>query len=145
MKILNKKARFNYHILDTFEAGVVLSGPEVKSLRAGRADLSDSFARIQNGELVLKNAYIYPYQGESAQGHDPRHDRKLLMHRREIDNILGKVSGSAVTLIPLSIYTTRNMFKIELGLAASKKKFDKRKAIKARDQQRRIEQEMEKW
>ncbi|MFI5205369.1 MAG: SsrA-binding protein SmpB [Candidatus Paceibacterales bacterium] len=143
MKIQNKKARFNYHVLDTFEAGVVLTGAEVKSLRAGRADLSDSFARIQNGELVLKNAYIYPYQSEAVQGYDPRHDRKLLMHRREIDNLLGKISGSAVTLIPLSIYTTRNMFKVEIALAASKKKFDKRKAIKARDQQRRIEQEME--
>lgn len=143
MKIVNKKARFNYHILDTFEAGVVLSGAEVKSLRAGRADLSDSFARVQNGELVLKNAYIYPYQSEATQGYDPRHDRKLLMHRREIDNLVGKISGAAVTLVPLSIYTARNMFKVELALAASKKKFDKRKAIKARDQQRRIEQEME--
>ncbi len=143
MKIINKKARFNYHILETFEAGVVLSGAEVKSLRAGRADLSDSFARVQNSELILKNAYIYPYQGEEARGYDSRHDRKLLMHRREIDNLLGKISGSAVTLVPLSIYTSRNMFKVELGLCASKKKFDKRRAIKARDQQRKIEQEME--
>ena len=143
MKIYNKKARFNYHILDTFEAGVVLSGAEVKSLRAGRVDLADSFARVQNGQLVLKNVYIYPYQSEQSQGYDPRHDRRLLMHRREIDNLLGKISGAAVTLIPLSIYTTRNMFKVELALAASKKKFDKRKAIKARDQQRRIEQELE--
>ena len=142
MKIFNKRARHDYHILDTFEAGVVLSGSEVKSLRAGRADLSDSFARVQNNQLFLKNVYIYPYQSEQSQGYDPRHDRKLLMHRREIDNILGKVSGSATTLIPLSIYTKRNMFKVELGLVASKKKFDKRRAIKARDQQRRIEQEL---
>lgn len=142
MKLYNKKARHTYHILESFEAGVVLDGAEVKSLREGRADLSESFAKIQNGEVFLKNAYIFPYHGGVKEGYDPRRDRKLLLHKSQIDSLLGKISGSAITLIPVSIYSTRNMFKVELGLAASKKKYDHRKAIKERDQQRRIEQEL---
>ncbi len=141
MKILNRKARRNFHILDTFEAGVVLTGPEVKSLRANRADISDAFARIQNGQVYLKNAYIYPYFGQGSE-YDPRHDRKLLLHKRQIDSLLGKISGAAVTLVPLSIYSTRNMFKVELALAAFKKKYDKRRAAKERDELRKIEQEL---
>lgn len=142
MKIYNKKARHNYHILDTFEAGIVLSGAEVKSIRANRVDISDSFARIQNGQTYLKNAYIYPYGDADNRVYDPRHDRKLLLHKKEIDSLLGKISGSAVTLIPLSLYTTRNMIKVELGLAASKKKYDKRRAIKEKDELRKIEREL---
>jgi SsrA-binding protein len=141
MKIYNKRAKHNYHILETMEAGVVLSGPEVKSIRSGRVDLSDSFARIQNDEVFLKNTYIFPYQGQKDD-YDPRHDRKLLLHKTEIERLKGKISGSATTLIPLSIYSTRNYMKVELALAASKKKFDKRKAIKAKDQQRQIEQDL---
>ncbi len=141
MNIYNKKAKFNYHILDTIEAGVVLSGAEVKSLRAGRADLSESFAMIRNGEAFLKNAYIYPFNGANTKD-DPRKDRKLLLHKAQIDMLSGKVSNSAVTLVPLSIYTTHNFFKVKLALAASKKKFDKRKAIKARDEQRKVDQEL---
>lgn len=142
MKIYNKRARFNYHILETMEAGVVLNGPEVKSIRAGRVDFSDSFARIHDGEVWLKNMFIPPYQGGVPEGYNPKRDRKLLLHRKQIETLVGKTSKSAVTLVPLSIYQTRNMFKIELALAASKKKFDKRQAIKARDEQRRIEQEI---
>lgn len=141
MKIYNKKARFNYHILETLEAGVILSGSEVKSLRAGRADLNESFARVQNEEVLLKNAYIYPYLGQ-AKDYDPRRDRKLLLHKKQINYLIGKASSGVVTLIPLSIYEKHNFFKVELALAASKKKFDKRKAIKAKDEQRRIEQEL---
>lgn len=140
MKIVNRKARHNYHILETIEVGVVLSGPEVKSLRAGRADLSDSFARIQNGQVFLKNVYI-PLTLPN-QVYDPKQDRKLLLRRSQINALSGKVSQSATTLVPLSIYTTRNMFKVELALVASKKKYDKRKAIKERDQQRKLEQEI---
>lgn len=142
MKIFNKKARFNYHILETMEAGIMLSGMEVKSLRGGRADLSDSFAKIQDGEVLLKNAYIPPYQGGAARDYNPKKDRKLLLHRNQINSLIGKVSKAATSLIPLSIYTTRNMFKVELAIAASKKKVDKRRAIKERDQIRRLEQEM---
>lgn len=121
---------------------MVLAGSEVKSIRDGRLDLSESFAKIQNGQVFLKNAYIPPYHGIDPTKYNPRKDRKLLLHKKQIDSLLIKTSGSAVTLIPISVYTTRNLIKVELGLAASKKKFDKRKAIKARDQQRRIEQEL---
>lgn len=119
-----------------------MSGPEVKSIRLGRLDLSDSFARIQNGEAFLKNAYIPPYQGGAGEGYEPKRDRKLLLHKNQIQTLIGKTSKGAVTLIPLSIYSTRNMFKVELAVAASKKKFDKRRAIKERDETRKIEQEL---
>jgi len=138
MKLFNKKARLNYHIIESFEAGVVLSGHEVKSLRSGHGDLSDSFARIQNGEVYLKNAFIPAYQNASIKDYDPKRDRKLLMHRDQIR----KLAGSSNHLIPLSIYEKRNMFKVDLGVGTSKKKFDKRKAIKERDETRRIEQEL---
>lgn len=141
MRILNRKAKFNYHIIESLEAGIVLSGFEVKSIRAGRVDLSDSFAKIQNGEVVLKNAYIYPFQSQ-YKDYDPRHDRKLLLHKKQIDSLIGKTAKSAMTLIPLSIYDKRNFFKVELAIAASKKKFDKRRAIKEKDQARKIEQEL---
>lgn len=141
MKIYNRKARFNYYILETLEVGVVLTGLEVKSIRSGRVDLSESFARIQNGQVYLKNAYIYPYIGQ-AEGYDPKKDRKLLLHKKQISQLIGKTSKAAVTLIPLSFYTAHNLIKVELALAESKKKFDKRRAIKAKDEQRRIEQEI---
>ena len=142
MKILNKKARLNYHILKTVEAGVVLTGAEVKSLRENRADLSESFAKISGNSAVLKNAYIFPYNGSDSEGYDPRHDRKLLLHKSELDGLRSQISGSSVTLIPLSIYTTRNFIKVELGLAASKKKYDHKKALKEADEKRRLEQEL---
>ena len=124
------------------ETGIVLNGPEVKSIREGRIDFSDSFARVHGGEVFLKNMFIPPYKGGVPEGYNPKRDRKLLLHRKQIQELIGKTSKSAVTLVPLSIYQTRNMFKVELAVAASKKKFDKRKAIKARDEQRRIEQEI---
>jgi SsrA-binding protein len=141
MKIFNRKAKHNYHILESFEAGIVLTGFEVKSIRAGRVDLQDAFAKIQNGEVILKNAYIYPFQTQ-VRDYDPRHDRKLLLHKKQISTLIGKTSKAAVTLIPLGIYEKRNFFKVELAIAASKKKYDKRKAIKAKDEQRKVEQEM---
>lgn len=141
MRITNKKARHNYFILATFEAGIVLSGFEVKSIRAGRVDLSESFARIENGEMVLKNLYIHPFQSP-PQGYNPRSDRKLLLHKAQINSLIGKCSQVGVTLIPLTLYTKKNLVKVELGLAASKKKYDKRRAIKERDQARNLEQEL---
>lgn len=138
MKISNKKARFEYTITDSFEAGIVLFGHEVKSLRAGRGDLSDAFAKVQNGEIYLKNAFIPPYQNSVIKDYNPKRDRKLLLHKDQI----GKLVGSKDHLIPLSIYEKRNMFKVDLGLGTSKKQFDKRKAIKARDETRRVEQEL---
>lgn len=141
-RIVNKKARHDYHILETVEAGVVLSGQEVKSIRGGRVDMGDAFARIQNGQVYLKNVYIYPYMNQVIKDYDPKHDRKLLLHKNQISSLIGKVSKSAVTLIPLSLYEKHNFIKVEIALAASKKKFDKRKAIKAKDEQRRLSQEL---
>lgn len=138
MRIINKKARFNYFITDSFEAGIVLYGHEVKSLRSGHGDLSDSFAKVQNGELFLKNAFIPPYQNATIKDYDPKRDRKLLLHKTQIK----KLVGSSDHLIPLSIYEKRNMFKVDIGIGASKKQFDKRRAIKMRDEQRKIEQEL---
>lgn len=138
MRITNRKARFNYFITDSFEAGIVLLGHEVKSLRSGHGDLSDSFAKVQNGELFLKNAFIPPYQNAAIKDYDPKRDRKLLLHKGQIRKLIG---GSG-QLIPLSIYEKRNMFKVDLGVGISKKKFDKRRAIKMRDEQRKIEQDL---
>jgi SsrA-binding protein len=124
------------------EVGIILSGSEVKSIRDGRADFSDSFARIQDGEVFLKNMFIPPYKGGVPEGYNPKRDRKLLLHRKQIEELVMKTSKASMTLVPVSIYQTRNMFKIELGLAQSKRQFDKRRTIKARDEQRRIEQEI---
>ena len=138
MKLFNKKARFNYQIIDSFEAGIVLTGQEVKSLRLGRGDLSDSFARVQEGQVYLKNAFIPPYQNAVIKDYDPKRERKLLLHKDQIR----KLVGSTDHLIPLSIYEKNNMFKVDLGVGASKKQFDKRKAIKERDEKRKIEQDL---
>jgi SsrA-binding protein len=139
VKIYNRKARHTYHILETLEAGIVLSGFEVKAIRAGRLDLSNAFARIINGEVVLKNAYIHPYQDQKAKEYDPRADRKLLLHKNQISTLSQKLAKSSTALIPLSFYEKSNMFKVELALGASKKKFDHRRAIKERDEQRKID------
>lgn len=138
MKLYNKKAKFNYQIIDSFETGIVLTGQEVKSLRLGRGDLSDSFARVQNGEVYLKNAFIPPYQNAAIRDYDPKRERKLLLHKDQIRTLV----GSNNHLIPLSIYEKNNMFKVDLGIGVSKKQFDKRKVIKARDEARKIEQEL---
>src|SRR5260221_11602218 len=137
MRIFNKKARFNYIIIETLEAGIVLSGFEVKSIRLGRVDLSDSFARVENGEAILKNMYIHPFQ-KPPEGYIPNQDRKLLLHKKQINTLIGKSQGG-INLIPLSLYTKRNLVKVELGLGASKKKYDKRRAIKAKDELRRVD------
>jgi SsrA-binding protein len=141
MKIVNRKAFHNYFILEKLEAGVVLSGFEVKSIRAGRVDLSVSFARIEKGEAVLKNLYIHHFQ-TPPEGYNPSVDRKLLLHKKQISYLFGKSSQGGVSLIPLSLYEKKNMIKVELALAGSKKKYDKRRAIKTKDEQRRLDQEM---
>lgn len=138
-KIYNKQAKRNYFILETLEAGLVLTGAEVKSVRSGRVDLNESFAKVQNGEAFLKNAHIFPLN-QPMQGWDK--DRKLLLKKNQINSLVGKISKLAVNLIPLSIYSSRNFIKVELALAASKKKFDKRRALKEKDAQRRVEQEL---
>lgn len=142
MRIVNKKALYNYHILEKLEAGVVLSGSEVKQVRAGRIDLGESYVRILNGEAYLVNANIPRYQQTSETEYDSTKSRKLLLHKDQINSLIGKTSGKSVTLVPVSIYEKNNRFKIEVGLAKSKKEFDKRKIIKERDHQRRVEQEL---
>lgn len=141
MKIYNKQAKYNYHILESVEAGIVLTGAEVKSIRAGRADLSQSFARVQNGQVFLKNFYIYPYVGARPE-YDPNHDRKLLLHKSQINTLGGRLNKGGMALIPISIYEKHNFFKVELGLGQSKKSFDKRRSLKAKDELRKLEQEI---
>lgn len=142
MKILNKKALRNFHILESLEAGIALLGSETKSLRQGRVDLGEAYIRIINREAYLINANIPRYSQTAARDYDPLRSRKLLLHKSEVYSLLGKISGQATTLIPVSIYEKNNRFKVQVGLARSKKQFDKRVAIKARDQLRRIEQEL---
>jgi len=140
--IRNKKALHNYHILEHLEAGVVLSGSEVKSIRSGRLDLGEAHIRILNGEAFLVNANIPRYNQTSDKEYDATKSRKLLLHRDQINILMGKTSGTKNTLVPISVYEKNNRFKVEVGLAKSKKEFDKRKVVKERDHNRRIEQEL---
>lgn len=142
MRIVNKKALHNYHILEQIEAGIVLSGAEVKSIRAGRLDLGESHIRILNREAYLINANIPRYNQAGDKEYDPGKSRKLLLHKDQINSLTGKTSGKSVTLVPVSVYEKNNRFKVEVGLAKSKKEFDKRKIIKERDHIRRVEQEL---
>lgn len=142
MKIINKKALHNYHILESMEAGVQLTGPEVKSIRAGRIDLGQSHAKILNGEVYLINMNVPAYQNAPIKDYDPVRTRKLLLHHDQIQSLIGKLSGKGVVLIPVSIYEKNNMVKVQLGLGKAKKEFDKRRVLKERDHLRRIEQEI---
>lgn len=135
----NRKARHDYTILDTWEAGIALTGTEVKSLRAGRASLVDGFASIRDGEVWLENVHIPEYTQASWTNHTPRRSRKLLMHRIEISRLIGKTSESGLTLVPLSLYFSDGKVKVELALARGKRSYDKRQALAARDAQRDIE------
>jgi SsrA-binding protein len=142
MRLINKKALRNYHILEHIEAGVVLTGAEVKSIRAGRLDLGESHVRILNGEAYLINANIPRYNQAADKEYDATKSRKLLLHKDQIHSLVGKTSGTNATLIPVSVYEKNNRFKVEIALAKSKKEFDKRKVVKERDHNRRIEQEL---
>lgn len=132
MSTENRKARFNYQILDSFEVGIVLSGPEVKSVRAGQVQLDESYARVRDGELWLMGAHIAPY-GKSDDGYSPTQPRKLLVHKPELEKLSHKLQTENLTLVPLKTYITRNRIKLELGIARGKKKYDKRESIKERD------------
>lgn len=126
----NPKATFRYEIEDRLEAGMVLTGSEVKSLRAGRGDLEAAFARIENGELFLSNFYIAPYEGATAFGHDPRRTRKLLLHGREIDKWHDRVTIKGYTIVPMRVYLKKGLFKVELGIGKGKKSGDDREKVK---------------
>ncbi|HHU77033.1 MAG TPA: SsrA-binding protein SmpB [Firmicutes bacterium] len=135
----NRKARHDYFIEETYEAGIALVGSEVKSMRAARANLKDSYARVVNGELMLYNMHISPYDFASSLNHDPLRERKLLMHRREINKLAGYVQEKGYALIPLRTYLKRGKVKIELALARGKKKYDKRHDLAEKDAKREIE------
>ena len=135
----NKKARHDYHIIEVLEAGMVLVGTEVKSLREGRANLKDSYARIRDGELYLMQAYISPYSHASHDNHDPERIRKLLVHQRELKRLTGKTQEKGLTLVPLKIYFKEGKAKIELALASGKKSYDKRETLKRQTQKREME------
>lgn len=137
--VTNRKARHNFHILETYEAGIALVGTEVKSLREGKGNLQDSFARIENGELFLYNMHISPYEKGNIYNKDPRRTRKLLMHKREIYRLAGKVQEKGLTLIPLSLYLKNGIVKVELALAKGKALYDKRESIKRKTVKREME------
>ncbi len=144
MKVVatNRKAYHDYFILETYEAGIVLKGTEVKSAKQGRINLKDSYAKIENGEIFLFNAHISPYSHGNVFNHDPRRTRKLLMHKKEIMKLYGKIKEKGLTLIPLKAYIKNGKIKIELGLCKGKKKYDKRAEIKKRDLEREMRYEM---
>lgn len=134
----NRKARHDYAILETFEAGVALTGTEVKSLRAGRASLVDGFAQESNGEIYLYAVHIPEYSQGTWTNHEPRRTRKLLLKRLEISRLIGKVRESGLTLVPLSMYFSDGWAKVEIGLARGKKSYDKRQDMAERDANREI-------
>jgi len=138
----NKKARHEYFIEDTYEAGVVLTGTEVKSLREGRASLVDGFAQVRDGELWMHNVHIPEYNQGTWNNHTPRRMRKLLLHRSEIQKLIGKTKETGLTLIPLELYFKDGKAKIELGLARGKKDYDKRQTLLERTMKREAERDM---
>ena len=134
----NRKAFHDYSILDTYEAGMVLTGTEVKSLRAGRSSLVDAFGQERDGEIYLHGMHIPEYTQGTWTNHEPRRTRKLLLHRDEIQKILGKLRDDGITLVPLSVYFHNGYAKVELGVARGKKSYDKRQDLAARDAQKEI-------
>jgi len=139
---VNRQARHNYFIDETYEAGLVLVGSEVKSLRDGKANLSDSYARIQKGEAFLINFHISPYPGANQVNHEPTRTRKLLLHAREIDRLTGKTKERGLTLIALKLYFKNGRAKVEIGLGRGKKLYDKRETLKRKDAEREVERSL---
>jgi SsrA-binding protein len=138
----NRKARHNYTILEVFEAGVALQGTEVKSLRQGHASLADAFATVDDGEVWLRNLHIPEYTQGSWTNHEPRRNRKLLLHREQIDRLVGKIQDGNLTLMPLSLYFSEGKVKVELALARGKQAHDKRQDMARRDAQREVLREL---
>lgn len=138
MKKINKKARYDYEILETIEAGIELTGSEVKAVKAGNVDLKGAHAKIIDGQVYLINANI----SGTNQAHEPTRTRRLLLHKDQIVSLESKIKGKKLTLVPVSVYTTRGLVKVEIGLAKPKRKFEKRKKIKDRDIKRDIEREL---
>ena len=135
----NRRARFDYQIEDRMEAGIALRGTEIKSLRAGRANLRDGYARVENGEVYLRNVHIAPWPNSPYDNHDPLRPRKLLLHKDEIARLVGTVAQKGYTLVPMQVYLKNGRAKVELGLARGKREYDKRHAIAEREAKRDIE------
>jgi SsrA-binding protein len=145
VEINNRRASFDYEILDTFEAGIVLKGTEIKSIRNGHANLKDSYAIIRNNEIFLLNMHISPYEHGNIFNHDETRTRKLLMHKKEILKLENKTKLDGLTLVPLKLYFKKNKVKILLGLAKGKKVYDKRETIKKRDSDRELAKAMKEY
>lgn len=140
----NRKASHDYHIEEVFEAGVALTGTEVKSLRAGHANLQDGYAAVEGGEVFLLNCHVSPYTPANRFNHDPRRRRKLLLHRTEIRRLIGKVQERGLTLVPLSLYLKNGRVKVELALCRGKKQYDKREDLKRRTHEREVAEALKK-
>ncbi len=139
----NRKARHDYVIEDSFEAGIALTGTEIKSIREGRVNLQDAYARIEHGEAWLVGAHVAPWSGGNRYNHEPRRDRKLLLHRTQIDQLAGKTRAKGLTLVPLTLYfNDRGRAKVEIGLARGKKSYDRRRDIAERDARRDLDREL---
>ena len=141
----NRKAYHDYFIEESHEAGMVLTGSEIKSIRARRVNLRDSYVQVRNGELWLLDTHIAPYKQASLQNHEPKRDRKLLMHRREINRLQGKVQEKGYTIVPLRLYLRNNRAKVEIALVRGKKLYDKRRAIAERDAEREMQRAVKNW
>lgn len=142
----NRQVRFRYEILETYEAGIELKGTEVKSIREGKVNLRDGYALIRNGEAMLLNVHISPYQSSSDYfNHDPRRTRRLLLHRQEIRKLIGKVEQEGLTLVPLKMYLKRGFVKITIALGKGKKLHDKRETLKQRQDKREMERAMKRY
>jgi SsrA-binding protein len=135
----NRKAFHDYEILEKFEAGLVLLGPEVKSVREGRVNLKDGYASLEGGELFLRNVHISPYESANRYNADPTRPRKVLVHRAELRRLVGKAAEKGLTIVPLDVHFTRGFAKVTLGLARGKKRHDKREALRRREQEREME------
>jgi SsrA-binding protein len=138
----NRKAYHDYHIDETYEAGIALLGTEVKSVREGKVNLRDSYAIVKENEVFLLNCHISPYSHGNIQNHEPLRTRKLLLHKREINKLWGKLSQQGLTLVPLKVYFKKGKAKVELGLARGKRKYEKRESVKAKEARREIERHM---
>lgn len=145
MKISNKKAFFEYQILERFEAGISLNGAEVKAVRLGHVDLAGSFVRIIGSEAYLVNSKIFPYEYARPEGYDEKRTRKLLLHKKEIVALKSKIEGQNLTLVPISLYNSKHIIKLEVALGKGKKQYDKRQTLKKREQEREIEQEIKSY
>ncbi len=135
----NRRARHDYRIVERLEAGIALTGSEVKSLRAGRASLSEAFARVRGGEVWLEQMHVPPYEQGEKRGYDPIRARKLLLHRREIERLAAQQNEQRLAIVPLRVYFSHGLAKVELGMGRGKQRFEKRQAIAERDSQREIE------